>query len=203
MLSCPHPRRQHFHHLGEMLFNCTVDSPPTDRFRNAGSTSTPIQPGRNNCIDTRSVGQAASTMGDDSSTLRPTLETMRSMICIRCGRRGRMFTFCSRPPFSTNTWSLSLTRMSEILDRAAAAPAALKPKTSSRSRVNPLLLVEVQRYRWSDMISFTSPTPPDAPDLIHARQLLRSSLRSVCGESPLCNHPGFSSSRFTFHSVGN
>ena len=98
-------------------------------------------------------------MGDDSSTRRPTRETMRSMICIRCrSSRNDASTLCSRPPFSTNTWSLSLTRMSEIFGSRSSGSSGPRPKTSSsRSAWIFSCSSKFSGTRWSDMISLTRP----------------------------------------------
>ena len=81
-------------------------------------------------------GSRASTIGEDSSTLRPTRDTMRSMICSRWrSSRNAASALCSRPPFSMKTWSLSLTRMSEIFWSLSSGSSGPRPKTSSSRSV--------------------------------------------------------------------
>ena len=61
-------------------------------------------------------GRRASTIGEDSSTRRPTRDTMRSMICMQVAVVAKVASiFRSTPPFSMKTWSLPLTMMSEML----------------------------------------------------------------------------------------
>ena len=76
----------------------------------------------------------ASTMGDDSSTRRPTAPTIRSMICNKCrSSRNLTSTFCSLPKRSTKTMSLPFTRMSEMVGSASSASSGPRPNTSSSS----------------------------------------------------------------------
>ena len=119
--------RQHLHHLRRnALAARPVDWPatgpvPKRRIDMEGPSSAS---GGMMALTREPSGRRASTMGDDSSTRRPTRETMRSMICSRWrSSRNTVSVVCSVPPRSTNTLSLPFTRMSEIWGRAAAAPA--------------------------------------------------------------------------------
>ena len=145
----------------EMLFNCTswlaASGPvPKRRIDIDGPSSAS---GGMMALTREPSGRRASTMGDDSSTLRPTRDTIRSMICIRCrSSRNDVSTFCSSPPFSINTWSLPFTRMSEILGSRSSGSSGPSPKTSSsRSAWIFSCSSKFSGTRWSDMISFTSP----------------------------------------------
>ena len=75
----------------------------------------------------------ASTMGDDSSTRRPTRETIRSIICIRCWSSLKLRPVgSSLPARSTYTLSWRLTRMSEMLGSLSRGSSGPRPKISSR-----------------------------------------------------------------------
>jgi hypothetical protein len=79
-------------------------------------------------------GSRASTIGDDSSTRRPTAPTIRSMICNRCrSSRNLTSTFCSTPKRSIYTTSLPFTRMSEMVGSLSSTSSGPKPNTSSSS----------------------------------------------------------------------
>ena len=99
-------------------------------------------------------GSRASTIGEDSSTLRPTRETMRSMICRRCrSSRNLMSAFCRMPFRSTKTRSLLFTRMSEMVRSFSRGSRGPRPKTSSsRSSWILLLLGAVQGHSLAAMI---------------------------------------------------
>ena len=88
---------------GEMLFSSTSASAesgpvPKRRIDSAGPSSAS---GGMIALTREPSGSRASTIGEDSSTRRPTFETMRSMICIRCrSSRNTTSVFCSMPPRS-------------------------------------------------------------------------------------------------------
>ena len=90
----------------EMLFSCTswlaASGPvPKRRMDNDGPSSAS---GGMMAFTREPSGRRASTIGEDSSTLRPTRDTMRSMICSRWrSSRKVVFTLCSSPPFSMKT----------------------------------------------------------------------------------------------------
>ncbi len=72
-------------------------------------------------------------MGDDSSTRRPTLDTMRSMICIRCWLSLKVRPVgSSLPARSTYTRSKRFTRISETVGSLSKGSSGPSPKISSR-----------------------------------------------------------------------
>ena len=89
---------------GEMLFNSSsasaVSGPvPKRRMESAGPSSAS---GGMMAFTREPSGRRASTIGEDSSMRRPTGETMRSMICIRCrSSRNTISVFSRMPPRST------------------------------------------------------------------------------------------------------
>ena len=118
-----------------MLFNSTnwlaTSGPvPKRRIESAGPSSAN---GGMMALTREPSGRRASTIGEDSSTLRPTRDTMRSMICIKWrSSRNTASILVNIPFFSINTWSLPLTRMSEISRSRSKGSSGPRPNTSSR-----------------------------------------------------------------------
>src|ERR1019366_4005939 len=78
-------------------------------------------------------GSRASTIGDDSSTRRPTRETIFSMIRSRCASSlNSTGVRYSLPPRSTYTWCGVVTRMSLTVGSCSSGSSGPSPKTSSR-----------------------------------------------------------------------
>ena len=104
-------------------------------------------------------GRRASTIGEDSSTLRPTRDTMRSMICSRWrSSRNDVSTFCSIPPRSIKTWSLSFTRMSEMVGIAQQRLQRTQAEDFIQQiGLDLLLLFKAQRHPLVTMISLIIP----------------------------------------------
>ncbi len=100
-------------------------------------------------------GRRASTIGEDSSTLRPTRDTMRSMICIKWRSSRNTASILVRIPFfSINTLSLPLTRMSEISRSRSKGSSGPRPKTSSRRSDSTFSCsLRLNGTRWVVMIS--------------------------------------------------
>ena len=78
-------------------------------------------------------GRRASTIGDVSSTRRPTRETIRSMIWSRCSlSRKTTSERWIRPSFSTKIFFGPLIMMSAILSSLSSSSSGPKPNVSSR-----------------------------------------------------------------------
>ena len=93
------------------------------------------------------LGRRASTIGEVSSTRRPTRETIRSMIWSRCSlSRKTTSDRWIRPSFSTKIFFGPLIMMSAILSSLSRSSSGPKPKVSSRTSLDqPLALVAVQQ----------------------------------------------------------
>ena len=104
-------------------------------------------------------GRRASTIGDDSSTRRPTRDTMRSIICNRCASsRNRAAVLCSRPIRSTKMVSRPLIRMSEMVASLSRGSSGPNPKiSSSRSAWIFDCSSKLSGTPWPRMISSMSP----------------------------------------------
>ena len=98
-------------------------------------------------------GNRASTIGLDSSMRRPTLLTMRSMICSRCASSLKVTAVgSSRPWRSTYTWSKRLTRMSETSGSRSSISSGPRPNSSLSTSVTSV-------SRSSRLIGVVSLTP--------------------------------------------
>ena len=76
----------------------------------------------------------ASTIGEDSSTRRPTADTILSMMCIRCALSLNMILVSSRTPArSTYTSLYPLTRMSLMVGSCNSGSSGPNPKTSFKT----------------------------------------------------------------------
>ena len=127
------------------------------------------------------LGSRASTIGEVSSTRRPTRETMRSMICSRCSlSRKTTSDFWIRPSFSMKIFLGPLIMMSPILSSLSKSSSGPKPKVSSRIS----LTRRWRSLRFSSGFSVSQ----------RCSTMVRISLRSVFGSISLTR---FISSRST------
>ena len=119
---------------GEMLFSFTSVSAatgplPKRRMDRQGPSSAS---GGIMALTREPSGSRASTMGDDSSTRRPTRETIRSITCIRCrSSRNTTLVFSSSPCRSAYTRLARFTRMSEMEGSFSSGSSGPSPNTSS------------------------------------------------------------------------
>ena len=135
---------------GEMLFNSTswlgASGPvPKRRIDNAGPSSAS---GGMMALTREPSGRRASTIGEDSSTLRPTRDTMRSMICSRWRSSRKAVSTCSRTPRAFHKDVVFVVHQ-DVGDGRVFEQRLQRAKTEDfieQVRLDLLLLVKAQRH---------------------------------------------------------
>ena len=190
----------------EMLFSCDQLSwRPAGRCRNGGWTSEgpSSASGGMMALTREPSGRRASTIGDDSSTRRPTRETMRSMICSRWrSSRNEVFTLCKKAALFNEDVVLVVDQ--DVGDLGIAQQRLQRAEAEDfveQIGLNLLLLVEVQRHALvGDDLLHDARHRLARLAGIDARQLLQIQLRD---QGPVYFRfvvsPDSAVPRFTFH----